>query len=367
MTAGVFAVSLAVALAIAPVQVPAEAPVATAEEPSEPAASTDEQASSDAAPGKGDLGDALLVEARKRYEEGADLFRERRYREAAEAYARSYAAVPVGETLYGVALSYEKAGDYVRSVDAYERYLDLPDCPAPGEHCAARRTEVEETVTSLRGKVGRISIVVDEGVELQGIEIDDRFLPPDDFPLVLAPGRYELRVRGIRRGEVRLRQVEVAAGEMTSILIPAFDAPDSPPDLEPIVDDGPSPPPPGRLTEEERRRRLRLAFYGGVGVTVASGIATGVIGGLTLQAHREYDGRCKGEGVDCTGTERPDDAARRFETLQPATNALVAVTATVGLTTVVLALFAFSGKQGAGKRASVTRVTPTPGGVRVRF
>lgn len=353
------ALALTYALAAPP---PHESDVDVAVPP--PAEATPDEADGD------DLRDALLVEARKRYEDANELFNTRRYLEAAAEFERSYAAVQVGNTLYGVALSYEKGGNYVRALDAYQRYLELPDCPADGGHCAERRTEVEQTFAKLRGKVGRLSIVIDEGVELQGIEIDDRFIPPEDFPLILTPGRYELRVRGIRRGEVRTREVVIGAGEMTSLLIPAFDAPEPPDptlelDREPPGDIGG--PPPARVTEEERRRRLRIAFYGGVGATALMGIATGVVGGFTLKAYKKWDARCKGEGVDCSGTTRPVDAKMRFYQLKPVTNALVGVTAAVGLTTVVLGLFAFSDKRGASTRASVTRVTPSPGGLSVRF
>ena len=356
-------VAIALALSLAPVGVPSPDTEDTAPAQVEGAPADEGPALSDAET----LEDALLVEARDRYVEGRKLFIDRNYLDAALAFERSYAAVPGGTTLYAMALSYEKAGNYVQALEGYLRYLDLPECPADGGHCSTLADEVKETVTKLRGKVGRLTIVIDEGVELQGIEIDDRFIPPDEFPLVLTPGRYELRVRGIRRDEVRTRQVEIAAGELTSLLIPAFDAPDPVVDLEPAPREELSTPPPGRRLEEERRRRLRIAFYSGVGATAASAIVTGVVGGLTLNAYNEWGARCKGEGVDCSGTERPTDAKERFDRLQPVTNAMVGITAAAGITTVVLGLFAFSDRQGPSTRASVTRVTPTPGGVRVRF
>ncbi len=314
-----------------------------------------------------DLEDALVEEARERYVEGGLLFEGRRYIDAAGAYERSYAAVPIGKTLYNAALSYEKGGDIVRAVDAYQRYLNLPPCPAPQEHCAERREEVSGTVAKLRTKVGELSIEVDEGVDLRGIEIGDRTVPPEDFPLVLAPGHYEIRERGYGRDEVRIREIDIVAGQVFSLLVVDFDTP------LPIFDEPkgtggtPGAAPSRRLDEEERRGRLRIAFYSGVGVTAAAGIATGVVGALTLDAYQTYKGRCKGDDVDCTGTSFPADEKRRFDQLQPATNALIGVTAALGITTVVLGLFAFTGRKGAGARASVVRVSPVPGGVHIRF
>lgn len=380
MTSWGSAVSLAVSLSMSSSGIVQEAAPAESEPPAEETGVEEpkvEEPTAEAAPEpkpepaaqpEPDLGDALLVEARERYVEGGRLFGSRRYLEAAAAYERSYAAVPVGKTLYNVALSYEKGGDYVSALDAYLRYLDLPGCPAPQEHCADRRGEVTDTVTKLRGKVGTLSIMIDDGVEVQGFEIDDRFIPPEDFPMVLTPGRYEFRVRGLRRNEVRTREVEILAGQITSLVIGPFNAPDPAFDGETREPEGDGVAAPSRrLSEEERRRRLRIAFYGGVGATALAGIATGVVGGLALQAHNEFERRCRGEGIDCTGSTYPQDAFDRVQQLRPATNALIGVTAGLGITTVVLGLFAFSNRQGAGARASVTRVQPSPGGVRVRF
>ncbi len=312
------------------------------------------------------LDDALYEEAHDRYVEGKELFLQRRYLDAAAMFRRSYAAVPTGRSLYAAGLSYEKGGDLVQALEAYRRYLDLPDCPAPELHCAGHRSEVTESEAKLRAKVAELSIDVDDGVELLGIEIGDRIIPVEDFPIILAPGHYEIRERGYAPSEVRIREIDVEAGQVFSLLIVDFGVSDKPPSSE-VVDPGPPSRPSNRLTEEERRRRLRVAFYSGVGVTAVAGVATGIVGGLTWRAYRDQKDRCRGEGVNCTGTVYPMEDRERVEQLRPVTNALVGVTAGLGITTVVLGLFAFTGAKGKGARASVTRVTPTPGGVRVRF
>jgi len=368
------AVALSISVALAPV---ATVPAAPEDEPTavEPTAPELPSESPDAqeepvtpiaeerAPSPS-LDDALYEEALDRYVEGQELFVQRQYLDAGAAFRRSYAAVATGRTLYAVGLSYEKGGDVVQALEAYRRYLDLPDCPAPEEHCAARRDEVRGIVAKLRTKVGELSIEVDEGVELLGIEIGERIVPPEDFPIILAPGHYEIRERGYGPSHVRIREIDVAAGQVFSLLVVDFDSQPQPPSND-VTDPGPPSRPSNRVSEEERRRRLRIAFYSGVGVTAAAGIATGVVGGLTQRAYNTYQGRCTGM---CSPQENyPLAAEQRFDRLKPVTNALVGVTAGLGITTVVLGLFAFSGKKGRGARASVTRVTPTPGGVHVRF
>ncbi len=308
--------------------------------------------------------DVMYVEAYDRYLEAQGLFDLGLYLDAGAMFRRSYAAVPMGRTLYAVGLSYEKGGEVIPALEAYRRYLGLPDCPAPEDRCAANRSEVQGIVAKLRARVGELSIEVDDGVELLGIEIGDRMVPPEDFPIIVPPGHYVLRERGYGKGDVRIREIDIDAGQVFSLLVVDFDAPTTPPP-EQVTDPGPPSSPSNRISDEERRRRLRIAFYGGVGVTAAAGIATGVVGGLTLSAHNTYAGRCT--GTCGPGDGYPEDAEQRFDRLKPVTNALVGVTAGLGITTVVVGLFAFSGKRGRDSRASVTRVTPTPGGVRVRF
>lgn len=368
------AVALSVSVAMAPVGgvpavpedegVAAEPPAeATPPElPSDPS-SEDEDSADEETGASPSLDDALYEEAEARHLEGQELFDLRRYLEAGAAFRRSYAAVPTGDALYAFALSYEKGGDTVQAVEAYRRYLDLPDCPAPEDLCAELRGEVRESVAKLRAKVGELSIEVDDGVDLLGIEIGDLIIPPEDFPIILAPGHYEIRERGYGQGDVRIREIDIEPGQVFSLLVVDFSAPIQP--VPKTVSDPGSPSrPSNRLTEEERRRRLKIAFYGGVGLTAVAGIATGAVGGLTLRAYRDQEDRCRGV---CPDTEYPLEERERVEQLRPVTNALVGVTAGLGITTVVLGLFAFSGKKGRGARASVTRVTPTPGGVRVRF
>ncbi len=342
---------------LVPAPVPNEAEPAEAEPPAE----------EDAGPTS--LEDALLEEAEQRYVDGNELFRRRQYLKAAAAFERSYAAAPTGKSLHAMALSFEKGGNTVRALEGYLRYLELPDCSEDELHCAELRGEVIETVERLRGKVGVLAITIEDGVDIRGIEIDDNIIPPEDFPLVLEPGRFEIRVRGRRRGEVRVRPVEIEPGQRTSLFIEGFNKP-PPPTLDDSTPTEPRPttaPPAGRLSQEERTRRLKIAFYGGVGLTVLSGAAVAVTGGLTQQAYNRQNERCRGEGVDCSGTEYPAEDRERVEQLRPVTNALVGVTAGLGLVTVVVGLFAFSGRSGAGARASVTRVTPGPGGLRLRF
>jgi hypothetical protein len=102
-----------------------------------------------------------------------------------------------------------------------------------------------------------------------------------------------------------------------------------------------------------------------LGVTVASGVALGVLGGLTVSRKSRFDNSLA-DLEDGMGPDEP--LADRFYALRRGTNAMIAVTAVTGMATLILGLFAFSPTRRSGARASThKRFRVTPGGVAVRF
>lgn len=298
------------------------------------------------------LQQSLIEEAAAHFVEGRRMFTRGEYVEAAVEFERSYSAYPSGEALYNVGLSYEKGEQPVEAIVACQRYLELEDCKTAGElHCARKRSEVSKTVSRLRQRVGVLEIVVEEGVDLRAIRVDGKEVPIGEFPIFLAPGSIEIKLLGRERDQVRTRTAKLEPGQRTSLLVGPFSVP--PPVVVADRDD----PDPGPSAEELelRRRRLRISFWAGLATTVASGAAIGVLGGLTSLYKRRFDARCKGVGVDCSGTEHPADRERGFNRLKLATNVMIGVTAGAGMVTAILGVFAFSGPKGRTSRASTQR------------
>lgn len=298
------------------------------------------------------LQQSLIEEAATHFVEGRRLFTRGEYVDAAVEFERSYSAYPSGEALYNVGLSYEKGQRPVDAIVACQRYLELSDCKTAGElHCARKRDEVTETTARLRQRVGVLEIVVEDGVDLRAIRVDGREIPIADFPIFLEPGSIEIKLLGRERDQVRTRTAKLEPGQRTSLLVGPFFVP------PPVVIRDPDDPDPGPSPEDLARRRLRLrvSFWTGLGATVASGAAVGVLGGLTSLYKRRFDARCKGEGVDCSGTTHPTDREQGFNRLKLATNVMVGVTAGVGMVTAILGVFAFSGPKAATSRASTQR------------
>ena len=328
--------------------------------------------------------DDLIEEAAHHFAEGTRLVDNGDYGAAAVEFERSYAAIRSAKALYNAGLSYEKAGQPVQAVRVARRYLELPDCGAPDAvpiHCATKREEVEETLRRLMRRVGQLDLVVEPGVDVREVRVQGRTVPLEDFPLVMEPGPVEVTVYGSEDDDLLNRVARLTAGDETRVYVGPFDAP------APRVR---TPPPetqtpgetPVRVVDSERRQRvLRGVFWGGLAATLGSGVALGVVGGLTVKARDDYEAKKCGEGTQLGACDpimlpdgtfeprfpHPQEEQDRFETYRTATNALIGVTAGLAMVTTVVGLFAFSQRQTPTRRASTTRVKFTGSGMRLKF
>lgn len=312
--------------------------------------------------------DALVEEATRHFVEGQRLFDTGRYVEAAEEFERSFAAVRAAQTLYNIALCYERGGRPVEAIGAAERYLALPDC-VEGEnptHCASRRDEVEETVARLRRQVGELVLVIEPGVKLREIRVGGHVVPLDDFPLLLPPGAVDVELLGFEADEQTTRIARLTAGESYRLHVNPWKRP--PP---PVVEDRPSVagPEPTQTYDPRRAKALRGVFWSGLALTGASGAALATLGALTIREQRRFKNEKCPYSPCPDGSTFPFAARDRFFQLQTATNAMIGVTAGLGLATIVVGIFALTSGPPHDRRASMTRkrVQLTGDGVRIRF
>lgn len=133
------------------------------------------------------------VEARERFDRGLTLFEEGRYDAALAEFTRAYELSPSYRILYNVGRVYAEAGDAVRSVDAFERYLSEGGSAIERR----RRTEVESLLAEQRARVSRVWVrtnVPDAQISVDGGLV----LGPDGAPL-RTPLRAPIRVTAGRR------------------------------------------------------------------------------------------------------------------------------------------------------------------------
>jgi len=284
-----------------------------------------------------------LDQATLHWQEGKHLFDKGRYAEAAEEFEISYTAVPAADTLYSVALSYERAGKPVEATRALKRYLAGPDCgELPLEErtidCTAQRPEAEAALAEQRMRVGELVISLGEGVRLREVRVAGRVVPLDDFPLLLLPGTVDVEVFGLGPEERRSRPAYITGGETATFYVAPFEReavtrPDPKPDPDDAADE---------LRIERRRRALRTSFWVGSGLTVASATAMSVMGALTLYHQRRYNTeKCAPVCPPDHDEPYPLDHEVKFNRYRPITNALVGVTVGLAVATALLATFAF--------------------------
>lgn len=298
----------------------------------------------------------LLDQATLHWKEGRRLFENGRYAEAAVEFEGSYAAVPAPATLYSQALSYKQAGKPVEAVRAYQRYLALPSCddvPPPErnpDECPLRRPEAEKALTEQRQLVGELTLSLAEGVRLRDVRVDGRSIPLDDFPLLLLPGTVDVEVLGLGPDDRRRKPASITGGEVTSFYVAPFE-PETPPvvtDTDDTVVTRPDP---------RRQRALMIGFGVSAGLTLVSGAATGVLGGLTFYHQRRFNAEiCEDPCPPGANKPYPADHEAKFERYKPITNALVGVTVGLAVATALLAAFAFGKSPSKGKALARARV-----------
>jgi hypothetical protein len=304
--------------------------------------------------------DVRVQVAERHYVDGMVAFNRGRYGEAAAQFERSYAAISAARTLYSIGLSLERAGRTIAAIEAYERYLALPDCTDPGAdtlRCAEQRKEVARSVDKLRSFVGELQLDLSPNVKLREIRVAGRVVPLEDFPLLLMPGPTEVELYGLEPEDHRVRLPRITAGEVYVLRVTPFvrvPPPRLEPDKPPVPDLSP------RELEAQRRRTamMKRGFWAGVGVTLASGATTGMVAGFTRREKGLYErdkcvNPCPDDPTHPDWRPYPLERNKRFHALRTTTNVMIGVTAAFGLATVVVGALAFSRRDRSAQRANV--------------
>ena len=301
--------------------------------------------------------------AQAAFETGEKLLAQGRFQEAAEAFARSNAAIPNGPALYNQAYCYERAGLPAEALRTYRAYLSR------GDVGVAERRDLETTLRELRSQVAELVLDVEPGVTLTEIRLDGGLITTGDFPHLVDPGPHTVEFMGERPEHHRIRTIEVAGGQVIRIDVPAFVDPPAPQPVPPVSE--PTDPAPADPGVQKRVRAQRITFWSGVGLTAASGIGLAILGALTVGAKNDFEAAQCGtpSSEDCS---YPEMEERRFESRKLATNVMIGVTAGLALATAIVGVVVFApratDRKGAGdsKRAQA-RVTLGPGGLHLRF
>ena len=324
---------------------------------------------------------AKVAEADKRFTEGKALMSEGRYAEAAAEFERSHASIEFGDTLFRIVEAYEAANEPIQALKKARAYLALDNCEGGKESpynypCAEpdQRAKAAKKANRLRQFVGELRLKIRKEVPLREVRVADEPVPLDDFPLLVLPGSYIVELRGPKVDQLRSYDVVVEAGQTFTVSVPPWEKPRVD---DPVFDDGETDQERALREQARRKRILKGAFWTGVGVTAAAGAALASVGGVAVYSQRRWEElHCGGvPQAECQAT-RPDDPdlgpngkyplshERRLDRFRTATNVMIGVTAALGVTTVVLGIFAFTKKKPSGANA---RVQVRAGGLTFRW
>ena len=285
------------------------------------------------------------AEALRLFRSARVLYNASEYRQAALGFEASFASAPSPEAAYNAALARERVGDRVATLTWFRRYLTVARRDLdPSYPLAVQR------VAELEARLGELTLRIDHPEAVREIRVNNVVVALADFPLLLEPGRVELRFLGQRDDQVVDITSEVPAGGPATIHFPGFvPAPGPDPEPRPVQEPLRRPTAP---RDAPGLRTLRGLFWTGTGFTGASAIAVGVLGGLTLRARSSY--AATNVPMVPTGETAANQAEQqRFNELRLATNVMIGVAA--GLAVITLALGIVTLQQGRRLRSQARR------------
>jgi tetratricopeptide (TPR) repeat protein len=204
--------------------------------------------------------EAPVREASAHFQRGVELYNDGDFRGALVEFKRAYGIWPRANVLYDIGQTEFQLLDYAAALKTMERYL------AETGPNAVHRAEVEGTVETLRGRVGRIAVGAD-AADCE-VSIDDQPVGtlPLAQPIAVSVGPRKLSVVCPGRPPT-VKHVEIAAGETARVELRL-----RPPAVTQLRVPGPlnSPPPP-------EPRRVSRTSLGAAWASTAL-LAAGVIG-----------------------------------------------------------------------------------------
>lgn len=300
---------------------------------------------------------AARDEAASRFKKGIELFKEADYQAALVEFRRAYELVPSWQVLYNIGQVQYQLQDYAGALATLERYLSEGGKQVP----AARRTEVERDIQTLKGRIAFVEITVN---------VPDAEIAVDDEPVATAPLSKPLTVSAGRRRVSVSREgyapqskvVEVASGDTAKLDFKLIErgagAPASPAPGPGAGRDGKD-----QATPEEAGPRSASEAGGSgsgvpwIGWGVTGGLAAGavVFGALALGASSELGDLKETRGVS---PEDLDAASSKATTFAVVTDVLAGAAIVAGGISLYLTLRSPPSDGEGGERGAQAKTRP---------
>lgn len=302
--------------------------------------------------------------ARTRFFQGVELYKEGSFEAALAEFKQAYRLNPSYRVLYNIAQTHFELHDYVNS------YLTLKDYLQQGSNdiSASRRSQVDELNQKLEKRIARLDISCNvDGAEVRIDDIATGNTPLAASVLVNAGPR---RVSVVKAGyPVAARIVTVAGGDQVKVKIDMIALADlqSPRAKAPTAVGGLVVQPPSPLLESQPPKTSRRAIVATSLVVAGScAVATGVFGGLLLNAKKDFDAEVSKRPYDRTKAEDIRSRARTYQYLTDGFGIAALVSGGVALYFAVIDKATDDPNASQPKRSNVKQslaVAPTIGGL----
>jgi hypothetical protein len=302
------------------------------------------------------------AQARAAFQQGFQLYEQKQFSAAADAFDQAYALKPSFKLLFNIGQARAAARQYDLALMAFERYLVEGGDDIDEE----RRSEVLGELSKLRPLVGYIEVQAPAGLTVR-VDGTERGTTPLRGKLMVTVGMAH-KVDLLQLGKVLLSQeVQVSGGLVETLRFampgrgpepeggtPAAAGESGPPDASPA--EGPEPAP---LPEEEDGGGLKVWGWVTLGAGAAVLVAGGVVGGLALSQSGKLEEACPDGGCSPARSGEVD----ALGSMALAADILIGVGAAAAVAGAVLLLLPDKGEGGAGDGdGTALRVVPAPGG-----
>lgn len=154
-----------------------------------------------------------LAEARRRFDQGTELFKDGDFKLALVEFEKAYELVPSYQVLFSIGQVSFQLNNYARALNALTQYLAEGGSAIPAD----RRASVENDIKQLKTRIAYLSVTTNTpDVE---ISIDDRVLGKTPLTDVIVDGGPH-RVTAVKQGfNAAFKQITLAGGEHGSISI----------------------------------------------------------------------------------------------------------------------------------------------------
>jgi len=265
--------------------------------------------------------------AARAFAKGKQLFEEKRYVGAAEAFEEAYRLKPHFMVQCSIARCYENLNRFVLAAERYQQ------CLKEGAATSKMAAKITASLEAVEAQISRV--LVRSPRPGDEVFVDGRSAGQTPSRVALNPGSHVIEVR--REGAKPAREtVKTLGGEALTLELSPVElapAPRPEPEAQPVTQ-------PARPEEKPVKRGLsRLWFWTGVGVTGALAITAIALGVTTLQARSDYEDAPTKPGLD------------DFKGKRTATNVLWGLTAAAAAGTTVLFFYTdFGGRTEQGRR-----------------